>query len=46
MDIDPPILNYVKISGILNFDSAKDKSVFQAHYVWVGSTGKIVAGSC
>ena len=44
MDIDPPILNYVKINGFLTFDRSKAKSVLQAKYIWVNQ-GKIIAGS-
>ena len=43
MDVDPPILNYVEVDGILIFDNEKDTKL-QAHYIWVQS-GIIQIGS-
>jgi hypothetical protein len=43
LDIDPPILNYVEINGILIFDRSRDNT-FQAHYIWV-KQGIIQIGS-
>ncbi len=34
LDIDPPILKYVEINGILIFDKTRDNK-FQAYYIWV-----------
>lgn len=34
LDIDPPILNYVEINGILIFDKLRNNT-FQANYIWV-----------
>lgn len=34
LDIDPPILNFVEIYGVLNFDRGRD-NLFRAHYIWV-----------
>ena len=34
LDVDPPILKYVEINGVLIFDRTRDNT-FQAHYIWV-----------
>jgi hypothetical protein len=43
LDIDPPILYYVEVNGILIFDRSRD-NIFQAHYIWV-KQGIIQIGS-
>ena len=44
LDVDPPVLNYLHINGILRFDETREASVLQAHYIWV-SQGILRAGS-
>lgn len=43
LDINPPILNYVEVNGILNFDRNRD-NIFQAKYIWV-KQGVVKIGS-
>lgn len=44
LDVEPPILNYLHINGILRFDPDRDDTVLQAHYIWV-SQGILQAGT-
>lgn len=34
MDVDPPVLNYLLVNGILTFDQMRDNKL-EAHYIWV-----------
>jgi hypothetical protein len=34
MDIDPPVLRYLEVNGILIFDRTRDNKL-EAHYIWV-----------
>ena len=43
LDEDPPVLNYLKVSGILVFDPHRDNKL-EAHYIWV-TDGIIKIGS-
>lgn len=42
--MDPPILNYLHINGILRFDESRETSTLQAKYIWV-SQGILRAGT-
>lgn len=43
MNVDPPILNYTEVNGILIFDRTRD-NIFQSKYIWV-KKGIIKIGS-
>ena len=44
LDIDPPILNYIELNGILSFKPDKASSTLQAKYIWV-NLGVLKAGT-